>query len=221
MGGGGGQQITECCPLAKDGTSILFTSSTLRNGARAAMDGEQDTLLQREPAIKVSAAGVRRWRRNQKSPDGHCAGPGYRRRLPRQRGGASEAALAVGPLRVTSLVVKPLAHGELYRRPPGRVSGLEPLKHSGSGGALLNSLAPIEPHAFDPRLHDTESLCVGSGISRGAAITSRATAVRHRQLQYRHRMHQNTHKAARLVQLISAIRERDQTTSTGGGESST
>lgn len=58
----------------------------------------------------------------------------------------------------------------LSHRPPARVSGLEPLKNSGSG-ALLNSLAPIEPHGFDPHLLDKESLCVGSGISRGPAIT--------------------------------------------------
>lgn len=38
------------------------------------------------------------------------------RKMPRQEDSLSHAALAVGPMRVTSVLVRPLEHGELYRR---------------------------------------------------------------------------------------------------------
>lgn len=55
------------------------------------------------------------------------------------------------------------------KRPPQRLAGRKPLM--APGVALSSSLAPIEPHGFDPRLLDKEALCIGSGISRGASLT--------------------------------------------------
>lgn len=89
----------------------VYVCRLLHSNRTARTAGEKPA--QREPASnRKRAVGVRQWRPDQNS----LPGPGYRRRLPLQKRGLSEAALAVGPLRVTSIVVKPLAHGELYRR---------------------------------------------------------------------------------------------------------
>lgn len=91
----------------------VYLCRLLHSNRTARATGENKP-VQREAVAsnKKSVVGIRRWRPDQNS----LPAPGYRRKLPLQRRGSSEAALAVGPLRVTSLVVKPLAHGELYRR---------------------------------------------------------------------------------------------------------
>ncbi|CAM9732053.1 unnamed protein product, partial [Hapterophycus canaliculatus] len=94
----------------------------------------------------------------------------------------------------------------LIERPPQRISGRK-ASMPPAAAALSSSLAPLEPHGFHPRLLDKEALCVAGGISRGASLTSHATAVRQKQLQFRHRVFQSTHKSARLVRLISVMRE--------------
>ncbi|CAM9285230.1 unnamed protein product [Ectocarpus sp. 8 AP-2014] len=128
---------------------------------------------------------------------------------------SSHPGLAIGPLQVSSVALRPFAHGELYRRPPQRLAGRKPLM--APGVALSSSLAPIEPHGFDPRLLDKEALCIGSGISRGASLTSQAAALRQKQLQFRHRVFQSTHKSAGLVRLISVMREDASSVATTGG----
>lgn len=40
-----------------------------------------------------------------------------------------------------------------------------------NSASLASSLAPVEPHVFDSRLLNKESLYVGHGLSRGAAVT--------------------------------------------------
>ena len=82
----------------------------LRSNRAARTAGEKPA--QREAArSKKSVVGVvRQWKPDQNS----LPGPGCRRKLQLQRRGSSEAALAVGPLKVTSIVIKPFAHGELY-----------------------------------------------------------------------------------------------------------
>ncbi|CAM9990112.1 unnamed protein product [Pylaiella littoralis] len=114
-------------------------------------------------------------------------------------------ALTVGPLQVSSVALRPYAHGELYRRPPQRTSGRKPLM--APAATRSSSLAPLKPQSFAPRLLDKEALCVGNGVSRGASLTSQATALRQKQLQFRHRLHKSTHKSAGLVRLIAVMRE--------------
>ncbi|CAM9204931.1 unnamed protein product [Ectocarpus sp. 4 AP-2014] len=128
---------------------------------------------------------------------------------------SSHPGLAIGPLQVSSVALRPFAHGELYRRPPQRLAGRKPLM--APGAALSSSLAPIEPHGFDPRLLDKEALCIGSGISRGASLTSQGAALRQKQLQFRRRAYQSTHKSAGLVRLISIMREDASSVATTGG----
>ncbi|CAM9393299.1 unnamed protein product [Ectocarpus fasciculatus] len=128
---------------------------------------------------------------------------------------SSHPGLAIGPLQVSSVALRPYAHGELYRRPPQRISGRTPLM--APGAALASSLGPIEPHGFDPRRLDKEALCIGNGISRGASLTSQSAALRQKQLQFRHRAYQSTHKSAGLVRLISVMREDASSVATTGG----
>lgn len=53
-------------------------------------------------------------------------------------------------------------------RPPGRVCGLKPLTTS---AAFSRALVPVGTPVFDARFFDKQSLCVGNGVSKGAAVT--------------------------------------------------